>query len=813
MNKTNHSYFRVFPSLTLTKRVGISFLLLMGLIVLAVSLLYAGMSARRPYIGLDLALTPSGWAVQAVDSTGSAASAGIQVGDRPVQINGQPAEVFLSSYETSGLVWGPLIQELTVLDNAGRLTSVTLLGQSPSTQSGVELGMRLLACVILWLIGFLVFLKRPQNLAAILFYGCCSVIALVLSTNLATARGVPTAAYVELVATVIGPWLLLHFFLTLPEERRWARDSLKVGLLYLPAAVTLILTPFLAFDSGQPVAWFRSLRFFEYGAGFLACSVVAFLNYFGSQSFRTRQQMKILLISCLVALIPLLLINVLPQAIWRNQTILPAGFSTLFIVVIPLGMSYAIVSRQLLDIDVIIRRGVIYVLISLGMAALLSIAIFLALALRHTILVGEEILLALVLGGLATALFGPTKAGVEHIVDKFLYKDRFDYRQIIQSLSISLNFARDLTEVSRVIVGTVVNTLNLAGGALFVKTSSGAYEISATQGFYNESDNQLKLTQRLSQDQPPPLFPNPASSANPPVEFFLPLVAGEKEVAMLCLSPKANRQSFSHADLFLLQGLQPVASMAVQRAMLVRDVSVSSTFVSIASHELRTPLTSIVGYADLLIQRDPPAIKRQIWLKKILDNGQKLTAMVNDLLNVTRIQSGKLALKIEKLELMQVLSERLDIARETAPQHELIIDVDPDLPDVNADRDKLGQVVSNLLSNAIKYSPGGGKIILAARHDSQRQRVVISLADQGIGISPQDKDSLFTTFHRIQRPETQGIRGSGLGLYIAKSWTEAMGGEIWCQSELNRGSTFFVALPACYSHNSPGAELIREEKN
>jgi two-component system sensor histidine kinase VicK len=111
------------------------------------------------------------------------------------------------------------------------------------------------------------------------------------------------------------------------------------------------------------------------------------------------------------------------------------------------------------------------------------------------------------------------------------------------------------------------------------------------------------------------------------------------------------------------------------------------------------------------------------------------------------------------------------------------------------DRDKLGQVVGNLLNNAVKYSPQGGRVTLSVRNESKKHQIIISVADEGIGISPEDKDSIFTTFHRIRRPETQDIRGSGLGLYIAKEWTEAMGGKIWLESELNKGSIFFIAIP------------------
>jgi signal transduction histidine kinase len=133
--------------------------------------------------------------------------------------------------------------------------------------------------------------------------------------------------------------------------------------------------------------------------------------------------------------------------------------------------------------------------------------------------------------------------------------------------------------------------------------------------------------------------------------------------------------------------------------------------------------------------------------------------------------------------------------RESTDKHEFVTDIEPDLPDALVDRDKFGQVLGNLLSNAVKYSPNGGRITISAHDEPQRHRIVVSVADEGIGIGSEDKDLLFTTFHRIQRPETRGIRGSGLGLYIAKEWTEAMGGEIWLESKLNKGSTFFVGIP------------------
>jgi signal transduction histidine kinase len=247
--------------------------------------------------------------------------------------------------------------------------------------------------------------------------------------------------------------------------------------------------------------------------------------------------------------------------------------------------------------------------------------------------------------------------------------------------------------------------------------------------------------------------------------------------------------------LFLLEGIASIAAISLRSAILVHDVSMRDTFVSIASHELRSPLTSVLGYTELLIAKDPPETTRKEWLKHILENSQKLTDIVDDLLNVTRIQSGKVVMKLEKVNLSEILKERVANSQEGTGKHKFAIDIEARLPAVVVDRDKFGEVIGNLLSNAVKYSPNGGNISLAARHDRESNRVVISITDQGIGIGPEDRELLFTTFHRIQRSETRGIKGSGLGLYIAKEWTKAMGGEIWLESELNKGSTFFIEVP------------------
>jgi signal transduction histidine kinase len=148
------------------------------------------------------------------------------------------------------------------------------------------------------------------------------------------------------------------------------------------------------------------------------------------------------------------------------------------------------------------------------------------------------------------------------------------------------------------------------------------------------------------------------------------------------------------------------------------------------------------------------------------------------------------------VDVAELLEERLTFIRETTEHHRFVLNTQPVVPSVRADKEKLGQIVDNLLNNAVKYSPMGGSITVSAYDDLALRRVIISITDEGIGISPEDRNLLFTTFHRINRPETRTIPGTGLGLYIAKEWTEAMGGKIWLESELNKGSTFFLGFPS-----------------
>jgi PAS domain S-box-containing protein len=245
-----------------------------------------------------------------------------------------------------------------------------------------------------------------------------------------------------------------------------------------------------------------------------------------------------------------------------------------------------------------------------------------------------------------------------------------------------------------------------------------------------------------------------------------------------------------------------------------RDVTIEveaerakTEFVSTVSHELRTPMTSIKGYADLLLMGAAGNLTNQQsdFLAIIKSNTDRLTMLVNDLLDISRIESGRLALTRREMQVSGVIVPvvRAMEARVAEKRLALRSDVPSELPNVFADSDRVIQILTNLVANAYQYTLPGGEIVIAAR--SSGEEVCISVRDTGIGIAPEDQEKIFDRFFRADDPVVQEVPGSGLGLAIVRSLVEIQGGKIWVESELGVGSTFTFTLPTARSHKA--AEL------
>jgi len=221
-----------------------------------------------------------------------------------------------------------------------------------------------------------------------------------------------------------------------------------------------------------------------------------------------------------------------------------------------------------------------------------------------------------------------------------------------------------------------------------------------------------------------------------------------------------------------------------------------SEFVSTVSHELRTPVTSIKGYTDLLIMGAVGKLteQQQDFLSIIKDNTDRLTVLVDDLLDISRIESGQIELVPDVMSVKEVTDRVLTEMKFRIEDRELNVqqDIPPDLPNVLADTDRLMQIMTNLVANACQYTPIGGEFTISAR--THGEKVHITVRDTGIGIAAQDMDKIFIRFFRADDPMVQEVPGTGLGLSIVKSLIEMHDEQIWVESELGKGSTFTFTL-------------------
>jgi len=269
---------------------------------------------------------------------------------------------------------------------------------------------------------------------------------------------------------------------------------------------------------------------------------------------------------------------------------------------------------------------------------------------------------------------------------------------------------------------------------------------------------------------------------------------GERQVAI--------RRGSSEVWLALTEAvmLDPGGAVA-GRIFAFRDVSservverMKSDFVSTVSHELRTPLTSIYGFAETLMRSDVDFSEpeRATFLRYIASESERLIQIVDDLLNVARLEAGTLAVAVEAVDLGAAAREAAAAAEAHADRQRFAVDVEPANLVVCADREKLTQVLANLLDNAVKYSPEGGTITLRARRRADTAEIVV--ADEGIGIPRSDQQRIFMKFFRTDRGVTDSA-GTGLGLFLVRGLVAAMGGRIWVESEEGRGSSFTFELP------------------
>jgi len=284
-----------------------------------------------------------------------------------------------------------------------------------------------------------------------------------------------------------------------------------------------------------------------------------------------------------------------------------------------------------------------------------------------------------------------------------------------------------------------------------------------------------------------------------------PISVGEKKYGVLVLETLNGKAAFTESDLPFIQTLADLIALAIDRDYLevqldtVRDARrtefLRAELMAILSHELRIPLSAIKGYSTALQLEEVEwsKEKEQEFLNLIEEECDNMQVMLKEILDSSLIEVEQLTLERQPTRLPRIARDVVQEAQRRTEKHRIVVDFPSDFPIVEADQRWIKQVFRNILENAIRYSPEGGLIVI--RGATRSADVVISLADQGIGISPEDLIPIFEKYFRVRSATDYHVAGTGLGLPVARAIIEAHGGRIWIESKLGEGSTVFFSLP------------------
>jgi signal transduction histidine kinase len=412
---------------------------------------------------------------------------------------------------------------------------------------------------------------------------------------------------------------------------------------------------------------------------------------------------------------------------------------------------------------------------------------------------------------------------------------------VMQRIDRDLNASLDLDRALGITLHWAVEHTGALGGLVVIQGEDGQSR-AISQGLTDDephSDGDVDLTQlpllrkafhsaRTASVEDIATEPD-ASSLHGKARSLVavPLQREARIVGGLYLEHPEAR-AFNDDRLAFLERLGDHASIAITNALLYGQVQsanlAKSEFISFISHELKTPMTSIKGYSDLLAQETVGTINQAQadFLGTIRSNADRMATLVSDLADISRIESGRLKLDFEALDVGDALEEVIRSARQRlqAKDHRLALQGLDGQPQAWADRTRLIQILANLVSNAIKYTPQGGEVVVSvASVDNEwdpkgAPRVLhISVADNGFGISEEERHLIFQKFFRSESPDVREAPGTGLGLSITKYLVELQGGQIWFESEIGRGTTFHFTMPLVEGNEPDETESPPREPN
>ena len=630
-------------------------------------------------------------------------------------------------------------------------------------------------------------------------------------------------------AGVIG-FAFLAFAILFPGDRI-PLTSTKLFILASPSIFFLVLS----FSTDQIVSSLGSgSKMFDYGrlhplfsiyliGYFLAGFFFFFRTYIGSVGIE-RLQIKYVLLSMFFTV---------SIGVTANLFLPMAGISTFnwlgptSTVILVGGTTYSIIKHRLMDINLVVKKGTTYFLLSVGMflpAALLLVYVqnlyFHQVSYYFSIVV-------LLLVFLLTVFYHKVRAGTEKAVEQLLFRNRYDYRETLGEFSKAMVSILDLQSLSKKIIETITNTMGVEKASLFLlNEEKGGYDLLESRKVnvelspsglakgdplprYLQEMKEVVLREELLKEvRRQELNPVLQSMSRLEAEVSIPLVSKGSLIGMINLSHRFVNEIYSHEDIELLSMLANQAAIAIENAKLYEDLKRSKSYIRRAdrlaslgtltaglAHEIRNPLVAIKTLTQLLPDRLDDEEFRNHFLRIASGEVDRISSLVNELLEFARPSEPKLEME----DINSILDGMLLlVSTETKKKFiQIVKEYTHDVPPVTVDREQIKQVFLNVLLNALDATPENGMITVKTRSfikPGGENYVQVEFTDTGCGIPLESIEDIFTPFF------TTKTKGSGLGLSISNQIIQDHKGYIDVESHVNKGSTFFINLPITQEH-------------
>lgn len=526
----------------------------------------------------------------------------------------------------------------------------------------------------------------------------------------------------------------------------------------------------------------------------------------------------------------MLIAGVLPLI---SGTALEPGLASFFGLPWVVMTYYAITRRRLFDLRLIASRTVTIVLLSV-----LFSAIHIGLFTMFQPALGNALTILLSLSIIGFLFFGTRfSRKVYEWIGQVIIQHRYDYQDVLRQSIKAIATKLNLDELLEFIINSMRKSLDVKSVCLFLKAEDGRYALRQCFADYERTarswsldDDVVRWIQRTGKviitEELEAEGPDEESRTvtlylkSIDVAVVIPLLSKARLQGVLTLGQKKSGETYSSIDIDLLEALAFQTAVAIENALLyekmeervrerTRELEESkktaeaanrakSEFLSNITHELRTPLNSIIGFSEVMRNGTtaPPLTEdQQAYLKDIWESGRHLLRIINNILDLSKIEAGMMELELDDFYLQELLEGVLSLFRDKARRQRITLklEISNTMDLFTADKTKVKQVVLNLVANAMKFTPDGGSVGIAASQTQDGVR--IDVWDTGIGISPEDHGKLFQEFLQLDNTLTKKYEGTGLGLYLSRKIIELHGGSIRVESEPGKGSRFSFTIP------------------